>query len=91
MSITYITGEETRTVTGIQCVLVYTTGSQEPFEGTVVATQYQPDVTVPANNAITISNKTFTHTRIAGRTYWIGISAVGIPTTYNQVEDSIEM
>lgn len=87
----YNNGGSDRTVTGIQCVLVHTTGSQEPYEGTVVETQYQPDVTVPANNAITISNKTFTHTRIAGRTYWIGVSAVGVPTTYNQVEDNIEV
>ena len=76
-----------KTVTGIQCVLVHTTNLQEPSDGTVVTTQSQPNVTVPANNVITVSNKTFTHTRIANRTYWVGTSAVGIPMTYNQVED----
>ena len=87
----YNNGGGSMTVTGIQCVLVHTTGSQQPSEGTVVETQSQPDETVPANGVITISNKTFTHTRIANRTYWIGVSAEGIPMTYNQVEDNDEM
>ena len=87
----YNSGGSSRTVTGIQCVLVHTTNLQEPSEGTVVTTQSQPDETVPANSIITISNKTFTHTRIENRTYWIGTSAVGIPMTYNQVEDNDEM
>lgn len=83
----YNSGGGFKTVEGIQCVLVRTTGSQEPSEGIVVTTQSQPNETVPANDIITIMGKTFTHTRIANQTYWIGTSAVGIPMTYNQVED----
>ena len=80
-------GGGSKTVTGIQCVLVHTANLQEPSDGTVVTTQSQPNETIPANSIITISNKIFTHTRVANRLYWIGVSAVGIPMTYNQIEE----
>ena len=84
-------GSTSANINNIQSFLIYTTGSQLPENGTILAQNNHGNLTVAGQATTVLSSLSFTHTRVAGRIYWLAGQATGVATTYIQVEESVDM